>query len=64
MSKQYLMMVDEEGLARFGAVFSGGGLQFIEVVGLNMTDNDTVMILTTPKPPVDVKSEDVKAEVG
>jgi len=46
VKKQYIMMVDELSMAFFGRVCPS--IQFLEVVGMNMVDNDTHQLLANP----------------
>lgn len=52
MSKQYLLMVDEEGMARFQAMFRGD-VRFLEVNGMDLGGNQAYKVLVCPVvPPV------------
>jgi len=46
VKKQYIMMVDEISMAFFGRVCPS--IQFLEVVGMNMAENDTHQLLANP----------------
>jgi len=50
MSKQYLLMVDDAGKERFTAMFRGD-IQFLEVNGMNIGDNNAFKVLVSPVPP-------------
>ncbi len=50
--KQYLLMCNEEGKARFEAMFRGDS-QFLEVQGMNIQGNEGFKLLVCPVvPPV------------
>lgn len=49
--KQYLIMVTEEGVKRFGQIFRGD-LQFIEVQGMGVGGHADYNLLVTPVKPV------------
>lgn len=53
MSKQYLLLCDEIGMAKLQTVFSESTIQFIEVNGMNFnTDNKFNLLVTPVVPPV------------
>lgn len=52
MNRQFLMMVDEVGLAEMASLF-GTNIQFLEIQGMDIAGNQGVKILCTPiQPPV------------
>lgn len=52
MSKQFLMMVEEEGLERFKAMFRDD-VKFLEIQGMDINGNAGIKLLCTPvQPPV------------
>ncbi len=48
MSKQYLMMCDENGIDILNALFKPEVVQFLEVKGMNLNGQNTLNILVTP----------------
>ena len=53
MSKQFLLLCSEEGMERLKNVFKEDTVEFLEVQGLNLNNENKVNILVTPVlPPV------------
>lgn len=46
--KQYLLLVDEDGMKTLSTIFSPNGIKFLEVQGLNMSENPKFQALLTP----------------
>ncbi len=57
--KQYLMVTDEITMIMMSKIIPG--LQFVEVQGMAMKDNDTHFLLVNPKPQPQVSNEAPKA---
>jgi hypothetical protein len=59
-AKQYLMLLDEMTMAIIGKIMPG--MQFVEVEGYGMKDNDDYMLLVNPVKKV--ASPPIEGEVG
>ncbi len=46
--KQYLMVCDEEGVEQFSTLLQPNKMQFLEVVGINLNNENRYHVLVTP----------------
>jgi hypothetical protein len=66
MSKQFLLLCDESGMQTLKNVFKDNVVQFLEVQGMNLNNENKLNLLVTPiNPPVTpavISSSDEKEE--